>query len=145
MSGFYITGCPFARGNHLFLSGNQKLIPGCPTGQPKVLLCFFTDFFVGQPKCLVGQPQFDTGCPTGQPLFWICLFDLKYFHQINCKCLLNRFSIHLSSIYSQSIHIIAYRRITKSSSRQDFEIDLRSIPSQSFWIYWAIDLRTITL
>ena len=77
--------------------------------------------------------------------FWIRLFDLRYFHRINCKCLLNIFSIHLSSIYSQSIHLIAYRCITKSSSRQDFEIDLRSIPSQSFWIYWAIDSRTITL
>ena len=76
---------------------------------------------------------------------WIRLFDLKYFQWINCKCLLNIFLIRLSLIYSQSIHLIDYRCITKSSSRQDYEINLRSIPSQSFWIYWAIDLRTITL
>ena len=65
---------------------SHNRLPGCPgqpflpVGQPKVdpwlpdkatnrfTICIYV-YVVGQPKCLVGQPQFDTGCPTGQPVF----------------------------------------------------------------------------
>ena len=56
-TGFHITGCPVARGNHFFLSGNQKLTPGCPTGQPKVLLYVFTFMLPGNLKLILVARQ----------------------------------------------------------------------------------------
>ena len=65
---------------------SHNRLPGCPgqpflsVGQPKAdpwlpdratkssTICLYI-YVVGQPQCLVGQPQFDTGCPTGQPVF----------------------------------------------------------------------------
>ena len=77
--------------NHVYFHENNcrvshNRLPGCPgqpflpVGQPKIdpwlpdratrsfTICLYI-YVVGQPKCLVGQPQFDTGCPTGQPVF----------------------------------------------------------------------------
>ena len=55
LTGFHITSCPVARGNHFFLSGNQKLTPGCPIGQPKVLLYVFTIILPGNQNVLSGN------------------------------------------------------------------------------------------
>ena len=45
--------------------------PFLPVGQrnPESFTIRLYIYVVGQPKCLVGQPQFDTGCPKGQPVF----------------------------------------------------------------------------
>ena len=53
--GFHITGCPVARGNHFLLSGNQMLTPGCPTGQPKVVLYVFAFILSGNQNVLWGN------------------------------------------------------------------------------------------
>ena len=65
---------------------SHNRLPGCPrqpflpVGQPKVdpllldratksfVICLCI-YIVGQPKCLVGQPQIEIGCPTGKPIF----------------------------------------------------------------------------
>ena len=69
-----------------YLRVSHNRLPGCPrqpflpVGQPKVdpwlpdratesfAICIYI-YVVGQPNCLVRQPQLDTGCPIGQPVF----------------------------------------------------------------------------
>ena len=71
ISRFHTTGCPVARGNHIFQSGRHKLIPDFPTGQPKALLCVFTftNWCCRATQCHVGQPVSNWGCPTRQFFF----------------------------------------------------------------------------
>ena len=105
LAGFHITGCP---GQPFLPIGQPKVHPWLPDRATISFAIYLYIYVVGQPKCAVGQHQFDTGCPTGHPVFKTNVKPCCCKDSLNDKpgtCIFSVFKISLC-LFLRNLHII---------------------------------------